>query len=156
MSRHHAPKKGCSPRILRNFQRAWTRMVPRAATMGTTEGVQWLTRGTRGQAKWRGGLVTRVPVCSNIVTEGWTSPPLTFRRRLLMEMVDLTEDESVAIRDRIAVLSIEHRDLDEVIARLSEDPVQDELQLKRLKRRKLMLKDHITVLERQLVPDARA
>jgi hypothetical protein len=73
-----------------------------------------------------------------------------------MEMVDLTEDESVAIRDRIAVLSIEHRDLDEVIARLAEDPVQDELQLKRLKRRKLLLKDHITVLERQLVPDARA
>ena len=73
-----------------------------------------------------------------------------------MEMVDLTEDESVAIRDRIAVLSIEHRDLDEVIARLSEDPVQDELQLKRLKRRKLMLKDHIAVLERQLVPDTRA
>jgi hypothetical protein len=43
-----------------------------------------------------------------------------------------------------------------VITRLSEDPVQDELQLKRLKRRKLMLKDHIAVLERQLVPDARA
>ncbi len=73
-----------------------------------------------------------------------------------MEMVDLTEDESVAIRDRIAIMSIEHRDLDEVIARLSEDPVQDELQLKRLKRRKLLLKDHITVLERQLVPDTRA
>lgn len=73
-----------------------------------------------------------------------------------MEIVDLTEEETVAIRDRIAVLRIEHRDLDEVITRLSEDPVQDELQLKRLKRRKLMLKDHITVLERQLVPDARA
>jgi hypothetical protein len=87
-----------------------------------------------------------------------TSLPLTltFRRRLLVEIVDLTEEETVAIRDRIAVLRIEHRDLDEVITRLSEDPVQDELQLKRLKRRKLMLKDHIAVLERQLVPDARA
>jgi hypothetical protein len=69
---------------------------------------------------------------------------------------DLTEDEVVAIRERVAVLRIEHRDLDEVIARLSEDPVQDELQLTRLKRRKLLLKDHIAVLERQLVPDVRA
>ena len=69
---------------------------------------------------------------------------------------DLSEEEIVAIKERVAVLRIEHRDLDEVIARLADDPVQDELQLKRLKRRKLMLKDHITVLERQLVPDARA
>ena len=69
---------------------------------------------------------------------------------------DLSEDEVVAIRERVAVLRIEHRDLDEVIARLSEDPVQDELQLTRLKRRKLLLKDHIAVLERQLVPDVRA
>ena len=69
---------------------------------------------------------------------------------------DLTEDEVVAIRERVAVLRIEHRDLDEVIARLSEDPVQDELQLTRLKRRKLLLKDHIAMLERQLVPDVRA
>ena len=78
-----------------------------------------------------------------------------FRRRLLMER-DLPEDEVVAIRERVAVLTIEHRDLDEVIARLSEDPVQDELQLTRLKRRKLLLKDHIAILERQLVPDVRA
>ena len=70
--------------------------------------------------------------------------------------IDLTEEETVSIRDRIAVLTIEHRDLDTVIARLSDDPVLDELQLKRLKRRKLLLKDHIAQLERQLVPDARA
>jgi hypothetical protein len=70
--------------------------------------------------------------------------------------IDLTEEEVVAIREKVAVLRIEHRDLDEVIARLSEDPVQDELQLTRLKRRKLLLKDHIAILERQLVPDVRA
>ena len=70
--------------------------------------------------------------------------------------IDLTEEEVVAIRERVAVLTIEHRDLDAVIARLSEDPVQDELQLTRLKRRKLLLKDHIAILERQLVPDVRA
>jgi hypothetical protein len=70
--------------------------------------------------------------------------------------IDLTEEEAVAIKERITVLRIEHRDLDEVIARLSDDPVQDELQLTRLKRRKLLLKDHIALLERQLVPDVRA
>ena len=102
-------------------------------------------------------LVIGVPLCSNIEHEGAESPlTFTFCRRLLVQTVDLTEEETAAIRDRIAVLRIEHRDLDEVITRLSEDPVQDELQLKRLKRRKLMLKDHIAVLERQLVPDVRA
>ena len=69
---------------------------------------------------------------------------------------DLTEEEIVAIKERVAVLTIEHRDLDEVIARLADDPVQDELQLKRLKRRKLLLKDHIAMLERQLIPDVPA
>jgi hypothetical protein len=57
--------------------------------------------------------------------------------------IDLTEEEMVAIKERVAVLRIEHRDLDEVIGRLAEDPVQDELQLKRLKMRKLLLKDHM-------------
>jgi hypothetical protein len=50
-------------------------------------------------------------------------------------------------------LRVEHRDLDDVIARLVEDHYQDELQIRRLKRRKLMLKDQIAMLERQLVPD---
>jgi len=72
-----------------------------------------------------------------------------------MEMV-LTEEDVEAIRVRISVLKVEHRDLDVVIARLSEDPAQDELQLKRLKRRKLLVKDHIAMLERQLVPDVPA
>jgi len=72
-----------------------------------------------------------------------------------MEMV-LTEEDAEAIRVRISVLKVEHRDLDAVIARLSEDPAQDELQLKRLKRRKLLVKDHIAMLERQLVPDVSA
>ena len=72
-----------------------------------------------------------------------------------MEMV-LTDEDAEAIRVRISVLKVEHRDLDAVIARLSEDPAQDELQLKRLKRRKLLVKDHIAMLERQLVPDVSA
>ena len=53
-------------------------------------------------------------------------------------------------------LRIAHRDLDEVIERLSMDMHVDELQLKRLKKRKLMLKDQILMLESQLIPDLNA
>jgi hypothetical protein len=66
------------------------------------------------------------------------------------------EEEATLIRRKIEALKVEHRDLDEVIARLSSDPNQDELQMRRLKRRKLLLKDQISLLERQLVPDERA
>ena len=58
--------------------------------------------------------------------------------------------------ERLRQLRIEHRDLDEVISRLSLDIHVDELQLKRLKKRKLMLKDQITRLESQLIPDLNA
>ena len=53
-------------------------------------------------------------------------------------------------------LRIEHRDLDEVITRLSMDIHIDELQLKRLKKRKLALKDQIMKFESQLIPDLNA
>jgi hypothetical protein len=58
-----------------------------------------------------------------------------------------------AIRQRIAELSQEHRDLDEVIAHLTAGPEKDELLLRRLKKRKLQLKDRISQLECLLVPD---
>ena len=58
-----------------------------------------------------------------------------------------------SIRRRVNELSLEHRDLDDIITRLSQTPGQDELQLKRLKKRKLLLKDQIRHLERQLTPD---
>ena len=47
----------------------------------------------------------------------------------------------------------EHRDLDDVIARLADDPAPDRLQLQRLKKRKLMIKDQITKLESGSIPD---
>lgn len=53
----------------------------------------------------------------------------------------------------IAELREEHRDLDEAIARMSEDPSVDQLRLTRLKKRKLKLKDWIARLESQLIPD---
>lgn len=58
--------------------------------------------------------------------------------------------------ERLRQLRIEHRDLDDVICRLSLDFDVDELQLKRLKKRKLMLKDQIAKLESQLIPDLNA
>jgi len=60
------------------------------------------------------------------------------------------------LKQRITQLNLEHRDLDDVIARLGEEPGQDQLQLQRLKKKKLLLKDQISHLERQLTPDIRA
>ncbi len=58
--------------------------------------------------------------------------------------------------EKLRQLRIEHRDLDEVITRLALDIHVDELQLKRLKKRKLILKDQITRLESELIPDLNA
>ena len=61
--------------------------------------------------------------------------------------------ETTAIEQRIIELQVEHRDLDQVIDHLIEEPVHDQLQLRRLKKRKLQLKDTITLLQQQLMPD---
>jgi hypothetical protein len=58
--------------------------------------------------------------------------------------------------ERLRELRVEHRDLDRVIARLTEDPKVDQIMLKRLKKRKLMLKDMITQLESDRIPDLNA
>ncbi len=58
--------------------------------------------------------------------------------------------------ERLRQLRIEHRDLDDVISRLSMDFNVDEIQMKRLKKRKLLLKDQITRLESKLIPDLNA
>ena len=63
------------------------------------------------------------------------------------------EDEQQAIREKIDELKVEHRDLDEIILRLSEQPAVDQLMLRRLKKRKLLLKDIIAKLESKLIPD---
>ncbi len=74
----------------------------------------------------------------------------------------MTDDDSNVNTDlfknieRLRQLRIEHRDLDDVISRLTLDFKVDELQMKRLKKRKLMLKDQITRLESQLIPDLNA
>lgn len=59
----------------------------------------------------------------------------------------------VELMQRIAQLRLQHRDLDDVLERLCAKPDYDTIQITRLKRRKLLLKDQITWLERQLAPD---
>jgi hypothetical protein len=60
------------------------------------------------------------------------------------------------IQRRLIELDVEHRDLDVVIELLAKDVHHDQLQLRRLKKRKLQLKDYITLLKMQLVPDVPA
>ncbi|MGH8228124.1 MAG: DUF465 domain-containing protein [Steroidobacteraceae bacterium] len=66
---------------------------------------------------------------------------------------DNVDRELFRSMEKLRQLRIEHRDLDEVIARLTLDLNADELQLKRLKKRKLLLKDQITLLESERIPD---
>jgi hypothetical protein len=65
-------------------------------------------------------------------------------------MIDENLEE---IRRKLTELKTEHRDLDEVIARMTADPVVDQLMMQRMKKRKLVLKDEISRLENVLVPD---
>ena len=61
--------------------------------------------------------------------------------------------DSDQIKRRIVELQVEHRDLDDAISRLAEHSGVDELTLRRLKKRKLQIKDAIVQLQMQLVPD---
>ena len=54
---------------------------------------------------------------------------------------------------RLRELRISHRDLDDLIDRLSGDPLVDQLRIRRLKKRRLVLKDMIARLESELIPD---
>jgi hypothetical protein len=58
--------------------------------------------------------------------------------------------------EKLRQLRIEHRDLDQVISRLTMDMHSDEVQIRRLKKRKLMLKDQITHLVSKAIPDLNA
>ena len=69
--------------------------------------------------------------------------------------MNLTEDETTETRATLHELQVEHRDLNLVIEHLVGTPLpdQDQLLIQRLKKRKLLLKDKISQLEAQLVPD---
>ena len=64
-----------------------------------------------------------------------------------------TDEEIRKMQERLFELKQEHRDLDDVINRLLISPDVEELQIKRFKKRKLMLKDTISKLENTLIPD---
>jgi len=65
----------------------------------------------------------------------------------------MKSDDISEITQLLAELREEHRDLDLAIKRMAEDPWQDQLQVRRLKKRKLKLKDWIARLESKLIPD---
>ncbi len=66
----------------------------------------------------------------------------------------MQESEDIAtLRLRLHEIQVEHRDLDEIIERLLQTPPLDDLMLRRLKKRKLLLKDRIAILERMIEPD---
>jgi hypothetical protein len=65
----------------------------------------------------------------------------------------MTDEEERELRAQLARLLQEHRDLDAAIAALEESPGADVLQVQRLKKRKLHLRDRINAIEDQLTPD---
>ena len=68
-----------------------------------------------------------------------------------MNSTDIEEQQ--ILKARLDVLESEHRDLDDVIERLSEDKPFDQLQLQRLKKRKLVLKDEMALVRSRILPD---
>lgn len=103
-----------------------------------------------------------------ILSAGWLSYRTASTRCGAIEILRINQQHLVSDEEnnvntdlfknieRLRQLRIEHRDLDDVISRLSLDFKVDELQMKRLKKRKLMLKDQIARLESQLIPDLNA
>ncbi len=65
----------------------------------------------------------------------------------------LTDEEIEEVEARVEVLRIEHRDLDDAIATLQEQAFIDPMQMRRMKKRKLFIKDMINKLESMLIPD---
>jgi len=74
-------------------------------------------------------------------------------RRLSATRVAMTQEEERELRAQLARLQQEHRDLDAAIVALQDSPSADRIQLQRLKKVKLQLRDRITFIEDQLTPD---
>ena len=70
-----------------------------------------------------------------------------------MATLQLSDEETAELEAELARLKEEHRDLDGAIEALERMVAGDQLQIQRLKKRKLVLKDRITYIEDQLTPD---
>ena len=71
-----------------------------------------------------------------------------------METMD--NETLIDLHQRLQTLRLEHRDLDDAITALEQQPYVDQLQLRRMKKRKLQIKDAISRLESRLIPDLNA
>src|SRR5882672_3275228 len=91
--------------------------------------------------------------CARSTASTTSARPRPTRALAAVTDLPLTEEEKSQIRERLQVHEIEHHDLDDVIARLARDASLDRLQLQRLKKRKLILKDQIQRLRARLIPD---
>lgn len=68
-------------------------------------------------------------------------------------MTDEVDTDTFKRIERLRELRVSHRDLDYLIDKLQHDPMVDQLRIRRLKKRKLLLKDMIATLESELIPD---
>ena len=89
----------------------------------------------------------------NIFNPGLPAAARVFQPDTACPVTQYAMSQTEDIHRRIIELEVEHRDLDAVIEALIHDLRHEELQLRRLKKRKLQLKDHITMLRMQLIPD---
>jgi hypothetical protein len=102
-------------------------------------------------------LVAVLTLANPVPTLGRVFPSSeTEQSTLMSESEDNVDTETFRRLERLRELRIEHRDLDDVIHRLQMDLYVNEVQLRRLKKRKLMLKDQIARMESELIPDLNA
>jgi hypothetical protein len=94
--------------------------------------------------------------CAGDVGQSGIGRRLALKYAAMSESENNVETETFRRLERLRELRIEHRDLDDVIHRLQMDLYVNEVQLRRLKKRKLMLKDQIARLESELIPDLNA
>lgn len=85
---------------------------------------------------------------------GWLDidGPVVDLLRVEPRIVTMSSPQS-EIQERLMLLQQEHRDLDDAIGQMADNPATDQLKLRRLKKRKLRLRDQITYWESKLIPD---
>ncbi|MEM6817552.1 MAG: DUF465 domain-containing protein [Pseudomonadota bacterium] len=71
-------------------------------------------------------------------------------------ITEILEHEQLSLLAKLKELRVMHADLDDLIDRLSHDATMDQIRLRRLKKRKLQLKDAITRMESNIIPDLNA